>query len=54
MRLVIAAAPFLASLARAQACPEIPDTGVHIGDPVPMRPEDIPEGCSDYEVLVGM
>lgn len=34
-------------------CPEIPDTGVTIGDPVPMRPEHIPAGCSDFEILVG-
>lgn len=37
----------------AQECPEIPDTGVTIGDPVPIRPQDIPAGCSDYEILVG-
>ncbi|WYZ42517.1 hypothetical protein EsH8_VI_000216 [Colletotrichum jinshuiense] len=36
----------------AQECPEIPDTGVTIGDPVPIRPQDIPAGCSDYEILV--
>lgn len=34
-------------------CPEIPETGVTIGDPVPIRPEDIPAGCSDFEILVG-
>ncbi|KAK1713334.1 cutinase-domain-containing protein [Colletotrichum acutatum] len=33
-------------------CPEIPETGVTIGDPVPIRPEDIPAGCSDFEILV--
>ena len=38
----------------SQTCPEIPDTGVVIGDPVPIRPEDIPPGCSDFEILVGM
>jgi hypothetical protein len=37
----------------SQTCPEIPDTGVIIGEPVPIRPEDIPPGCSDYEILVG-
>jgi cutinase len=36
----------------SQTCPEIPDTGVTIGEPVPIRPEDIPPGCSDYEILV--
>ena len=35
------------------SCPEIPDTGVTIGEPVPPRPQDIPPGCSDYEILVG-
>ncbi|KAL2880820.1 hypothetical protein SGCOL_003847 [Colletotrichum sp. CLE4] len=33
-------------------CPELPETGVTIGDPVPIRPEDIPVGCSDFEILV--
>ncbi|KAG7042825.1 cutinase family protein [Colletotrichum scovillei] len=33
-------------------CPEIPETGITIGDPVPIRPEDIPAGCSDFEILV--
>ncbi|KAK1659748.1 cutinase-domain-containing protein [Colletotrichum godetiae] len=33
-------------------CPELPETGVTIGDPVPIRPEDIPAGCSDFEILV--
>jgi hypothetical protein len=37
----------------AQACPEIPDTGVTIGDPVPIRPDHVPHGCSDFEILVG-
>jgi hypothetical protein len=37
----------------AQACPEIPDTGVTIGDPVPIRPDHVPQGCSDFEILVG-
>lgn len=34
-------------------CPEIPDTGVSIGEPVPIRPEDVPRGCSAHEILVG-
>ncbi|KAK1638878.1 cutinase-domain-containing protein [Colletotrichum phormii] len=33
-------------------CPELPETGVTIGDPVPIRPEDVPAGCSDFEILV--
>ncbi|OHF04452.1 hypothetical protein CORC01_00304 [Colletotrichum orchidophilum] len=33
-------------------CPEIPETGITIGDPVPIRPGDIPAGCSDFEILV--
>lgn len=36
-----------------ETCPEIPETGVTIGDPVPIKPEDIPRGCSPYEILVG-
>jgi hypothetical protein len=42
----------LAAHATAQVCPEIPGTGVTIGDPVPMKPENIPAGCSDFEILV--
>ncbi|PKS04923.1 hypothetical protein jhhlp_008289 [Lomentospora prolificans] len=43
----------LLGLAAAQTeCPELPDTGVDFGQPVPMKPEDIPAGCSDYEILV--
>lgn len=44
-----------ANLAMSQAadCPEIPDTGVTIGEPVPIRPGDVPRGCSAYEILVG-
>lgn len=40
--------------AQEQECPEVPETGVEIGDPVPINPGDIPPGCSDFEVLVGM
>lgn len=40
-------------LVAAQNCPELPDTGVVMGEPVPMHPEHIPAGCSDYEILVG-
>ena len=36
-----------------QDCPELPDTGVTIGEPVPVNPDDIPSGCSAYEILVG-
>lgn len=36
-----------------EECPDLPDTGVTIGEPVPVHPEDIPAGCSDYEILVG-
>lgn len=42
-----------AGLIIAQTCPEIPDTGVVIGDPVPIRPDHIPQGCSNFEILVG-
>ncbi|KAK4033689.1 cutinase-domain-containing protein [Parachaetomium inaequale] len=43
------------ALAAAQGsdnCPELPDTGVTMGEPVPMHPEHIPGGCSDFEILV--
>jgi cutinase len=48
----------LASLALVAAqepdnCPELPETGVVMGEPVPMHPEHIPAGCSDFEILVG-
>jgi cutinase len=48
----------LMSLALAAAqepdnCPELPETGVVMGEPVPMHPEHIPAGCSDFEILVG-
>lgn len=36
-----------------ETCPTIPDTGVEIGEPVPPKPDDIPKGCSAYEILVG-
>ncbi|KAL2261877.1 hypothetical protein VTK26DRAFT_3109 [Humicola hyalothermophila] len=39
-------------VAQDSECPELPDTGVDFGAPVPMHPEHIPEGCSDYEILV--
>lgn len=38
---------------RQDNCPEVPETGVTIGEPVPMIPEHIPQGCSDFEILVG-
>ena len=41
------------TLVTAQECPELPDTGVVMGEPVPMHPEHIPSGCSAYEILVG-
>ncbi|KAL2753067.1 carbohydrate esterase family 5 protein [Sodiomyces alcalophilus JCM 7366] len=37
---------------RQDNCPEIPETGITIGEPVPMIPEHIPQGCSDFEILV--
>lgn len=44
----------VAQLAVAQAdCPDIPENDVEIGEPVPMNPNDIPDGCSTYEILVG-
>lgn len=43
----------VARVAAGQTCPELPETGVTMGEPVPMRPEDIPGGCSEFEILVG-
>lgn len=44
----------LAPLGAAQSdCPPLPETGVTIGDPVPIVPGDIPAGCSPFEILVG-
>lgn len=52
--LSIALLALVAQLAVAQDdCPEIPENDVEIGEPVPMNPDDIPEGCSAYEILVG-
>ena len=44
---------FCAISTAQEECPELPDSGVEIGEPVPIVPDDIPKGCSDYEVLVG-
>lgn len=44
----------LARLSFAQEdCPPLPETGVQIGEPVPIVPGDIPAGCSAFEILVG-
>lgn len=44
----------LARLSLAQEdCPPLPETGVQIGEPVPIVPEDKPAGCSAFEILVG-
>ncbi|EAQ87090.1 predicted protein [Chaetomium globosum CBS 148.51] len=53
-KLIVGSLAFLA-LAAAQestTCPELPETGVTMGEPVPMHPEHIPAGCSDFEILV--
>ncbi|KAH8179547.1 cutinase domain-containing protein [Sarocladium implicatum] len=42
----------LIAAAMSQECPEIPDNDIEIGEPVPIRPEDIPSGCSAFEILV--
>jgi hypothetical protein len=42
-----------ASTALAQTCPEIPDNDVEFGEAVGPFPEDVPAGCSEFEVLVG-
>lgn len=43
----------LAAAQNSTNCPELPETGVTMGEPVPMHPEHIPAGCSDFEILVG-
>ena len=43
----------LLGAAVSQECPEIPDNDIEIGEPVPIRPEDVPSGCSAFEILVG-
>ena len=50
--LLLALSLFTACLAQ-ETCPELPDTGIEIGQPVPIKPEDIPQGCSNFEILVG-
>jgi hypothetical protein len=43
----------LAAAQDSTNCPELPETGVTMGEPGPMHPEHIPAGCSDFEILVG-
>lgn len=35
-----------------QTCPPLP-SGFAFGSPVAVTPGDIPNGCSEYEILVG-
>jgi len=44
---------FFATSSAQEECPELPNSGVEIGEPVPIVPGDVPRGCSDYEILVG-
>jgi hypothetical protein len=47
----------LATLAVGQNCPANPGTDPAeppFGSPIPPRPEDIPAGCSEFEILSGM
>jgi hypothetical protein len=41
-----------AAAVRAQECPELPG-GVEVGPGYPPDPNDIPSGCSAFEILVG-
>jgi len=43
---------FFATSSAQEECPELPNSGVEIGEPVPIVPGDVPRGCSDYEILV--
>jgi hypothetical protein len=36
-----------------QSCPELPETGIDFGSAVGPYPEDVPSGCSAFEILVG-
>ncbi|KAI4928227.1 uncharacterized protein J4E92_005711 [Alternaria infectoria] len=42
---------FFATSSAQEECPELPSSGVEIGEPVPIVPGDVPRGCSDYEIL---
>jgi hypothetical protein len=47
-------AALFTSISIAQGdCPSLPETGVQIGEPVPIIPGDIPSTCLDFEILVG-
>jgi cutinase len=54
LRLFTASVTLLAVLAAGQECPENPGTDPSeppFGSPIPPRPEDIPAGCSGFEIL---
>jgi hypothetical protein len=55
MKACVATTIFISLIAGgiAQECPELPDTGVDFGGAVGPYPEDVPSGCSAFEVLVG-
>lgn len=42
------------AVAQDKGYPDIPKNDIEIGEPIPMNPNDIPESCSAYEILVGM
>jgi hypothetical protein len=50
---ICAAASVNAQAAGATCNPSLTTTALGLGKAVPMKPEDIPKGCSDFEVLVG-
>jgi hypothetical protein len=57
MARVVGSVLAFALLVAGQSCP--PDIGTDpaeppFGNPVPIVPEDIPSGCSDFEILAGM
>ncbi|KAL2106434.1 hypothetical protein VUR80DRAFT_6750 [Thermomyces stellatus] len=40
------------AVAQDKGYPDIPKNDIEIGEPIPMNPNDIPESCSAYEILV--
>jgi hypothetical protein len=58
------ASPYASPYAYARPYPQVSSgstcdpknspTALQLGKPVPMKKEDIPTGCSDFEILVGI
>jgi hypothetical protein len=48
------ASPYPQLPAAAGCDPKNTPTALQLGKPIPMKIEDVPVGCSDFEILVGM